>query len=386
MLVGTVGASMAANGDLLVTYNVTKPGVFLLETHLDVFTSPAQLQAAGKLKNGNVAPGKLAFKQSFSLATQMQVYTVTVPKADLDRAVGANTNCFFVASHAALSNGETAWGGMCSESTTGTTSLGSALQFTGSNWGVYFEFCKSACTQRAVDFTYAWEDLDLDGDANDRDYNDLVIKSSVMRSPSNLRMKFTAVARGAAFDHQFKIKIPMLGITGIFGTAGQPAPNVYNDGTYYYITAFENTKYQLPGSGTQQFSNTIATDPCVPFAVKEIVLETNSSFVYSATRPYEPLITVIAFSPNRVYDLYVQEISTYRDDTWTATNGQRYPNGIVIPADWRWPLEGIAITGPYPTFRSLNDPLGFNFNWASVPLTSTAAFLALTNNGGACAN
>ena len=124
----------------------------------------------------------------------------------------------------------------------------------------------------------------------------------------------------------------------------------------------------------------------MPFAVKEIVLETNSDFVYSATKPYEPLITVIAFSPNRVYDLYVQEISTYRDDTWTATNGQRYPNGIVIPADWRWPLEGIAITGPYPTFRSLNLPQGFNFNWASAPLTPTAAFLALTNNGGACAN
>ena len=128
MYVGTVGAAMAANGDLLVTYNVTKPGVFLLETHLDVFINEAQLTAAGKLKNGNAAPGQFAFKQSFSLADQKQVYTVTVTKAQLDAAVGASRNCFFVATHAALSNGETAWGGMCSASTTGTTSLGSAAK------------------------------------------------------------------------------------------------------------------------------------------------------------------------------------------------------------------------------------------------------------------
>ena len=83
MYVGTVGAAMAANGDLLVTYNVTKPGVFLLETHLDVFTSEEQLTDAGKVKNGNAAPGQFAFKQSFSLANQQREYTVTVTKAQL---------------------------------------------------------------------------------------------------------------------------------------------------------------------------------------------------------------------------------------------------------------------------------------------------------------
>jgi len=383
MLVGTVGAAMAANGDLLVTYSVTKPGVYLLETHLDVFTSIAQLQAARKLSGGGAIPGKLAFKQSFTLGARVQTYTVTVPKAYLDRVNPTGRDCFYIGSHAALSNGETAWGGMCSESTTGTTSLGSALQFPGNNWGVYFEFCKSTCTQRAIDFTYAWEDLNLDGNGNDRDYNDLVVKSSVAQSPSNLRMSFIASARGASFDHRFSVKIPKAHITGIFGSAGDPAPSFTQDGTYYYITVFESTKQALPGVGAYQFANTIASESCVTPAQKAIVLETDGFNFSSMNYIFEPFITVTPFanSGNPPYDLYIHEVSVAkgngRNDTWVATDGQRYPNGILIPADWKWPLESMPITGPYPGFRSLNDPLGFNTAW---PTTPAANYLTLTSS------
>ena len=381
MYVGEVGASMAANGDLLVTYNVTKPGVFLLETHLDVFTSEAQLAADGKVKNGNVAPGQFSFKRSFSLADKQQVYTVTVTKAQLEKAVGAETNCFFVATHAALSNNETAWGGLCTgNSPTGTTSLGTPLQFSGRNWGVYFEFCKTSCTQAPVAFTYAWEDSNENGDGNDRDYNDLVIQSSVTLSPNNLRMNFIASARGASFDHKFSIKIPKANITGIFGgSAIEAAPDYTEDGTYYYITIFESTKLALPSTGPFGFANTIASAGCVPVAQKAIVLQTTNGSNFSAMGyMFEPFITVTAFSYLPKYDLYIHEVSMAkangRNDTWVASDGQRYPNGILIPANWKWPLEKMPITGPYPDFRSLT--AGFNSSW---PTTPAANYLDMTS-------
>ena len=381
MLVGTVGAAMAANGDLLVTYNVAKPGVFLLETHLDVFTSIAQLQAARKLSGGGAIPGKMAFKQSFASGARVQTYTVTVPKSYLDSVNPTGEDCFYIGSHAALSNGETAWGGMCSASTTGTTSLGSAMQFPGRNWGVYFEFCKSSCTQRSIDFTYAWEDLNVDGNSNDRDYNDLVVKSSVVQSPNNLSMNFIASARGASFDHRFSIKIPKLHITGIFGTAGNPAPSFTSDATHYYITVFESTKQALPGVGLAQFANTVALANCVTPAQKAIVLQTDGFDFSAMTYIFEPFIRVTPFanSGNPQYDLYIHEVSMAkgngRDDTWVATDGQRYPNGILIPADWKWPLESMPITGPYPNFRSLT--AGFNPLW---PTTPAAGYLTMTSS------
>ena len=63
-----------------------------------------------------------------------------------------------------------------------------------------------------------------------------------------------------------------------------------------------------------------------------------------------------------------------RNDTWVATDGQRYPNGILIPSDWKWPLESMPITGPYPNFMSLT--VGFNPLW---PTTPAAGYLAMTS-------
>jgi LruC domain-containing protein len=342
--VGTVDAAVS-NGDLYVTYTVTSPGIYLSEIHLDIFTSIAQLQAAKKLSGGGAIPGKFAYKQSFTAGSRTTTYTVVVPKAAVDRL---NSDCFFIASHAALSNGETAWGGLTRPTPTGV-SLDAAKQFPGANWSVYFEFCKSECN-KAVDFTYAWEDLN--GSTNDSDYNDLVVQSGITRSSSEMKIDFMLTARGASFGHKFRFKIPMVGITGIFG-----ADSYTNDGTYYYVTVFEDDRVAFPGN----YPN-VAVGTCTPFVKKSVTLATTSGFVYNAAVPYEPFITIMY--PNTttpVYDLYIYEVSNR--DTWTSTDGKVYPNGILIPADWRWPLESVNIRIPYPNFTSLTE--GFTPNWAS---------------------
>ena len=359
MNVGTVDVAMK-DGNVLVTYNVTKPNIYLSEIHLDIFTSLAQLQASKKLSNGGVSPGKFAFKRTWSSTDKVSSYTATIPKAYVDQL---KSPCFFVASHAALSNGETAWGGLCTESVKGV-SLDVAKQFPGRNWSVYFEFCLSDCAE-TIDFTYAWEDIN--GSSNDSDYNDLVIQSDLTKSAGELKINFLATARGASFDHKFKFKIPKAGITGIFG-----APSYTEDGRFYYITVFESTRTALPGS-MSDFANTEPGAPCVPFAYKEVVLTIDNTFSYDKARPYEPFISVYTSSNVNVgsaYDLYIYEVS--KRDTWTAINGQVYPNGILIPADWKWPLERVAISTPYPKFSSITD--GFTPNWASALADASQTF------------
>lgn len=233
MYIGTVEMAMVGE-DLLVTYNISEPNIYLLEVHLDVFSNLDELKADKKISNGGAIPGKFAFKKSWSAKDMVTSYTVMVPEAYLDEV---GDECFFVASHAALSNGETAWGGLCEQTDQGV-SLDVAKQFPGSNWSVYFEFCPDECTE-SIDFTYAWEDL-LNYN-NDLDYNDLVIQSDIIKSESELKMKFLATARGAAWDHKFKFKIPKAGITNIFG-----ASTVEVDGDDYVITVFESTKEVLP--------------------------------------------------------------------------------------------------------------------------------------------
>ncbi|WP_169515113.1 LruC domain-containing protein [Hymenobacter norwichensis] len=359
MYTGTVDVALDANF-LYVTYNITAPNVYLLETHLDIFDNIDAFRNAKKISGGGAIPGKFAYKASFTAGARKTSYTATIPRSVVD-ATGTD-DCFYIASHAALSNGETAWGGLCNESGNGVT-LNSANQFPGANWGTYFEFCKSRCNG-PVDFTYAWEDLRNTG--NDADYNDLVIKSGIIKTSNMMQIEFTAAARGAGYDHAFKFNIAKTGIplgaAGIFGAA-----NVQDMGTYFTVTVFPSTKMALPSAGASGFANTVSSEPCVAPTTRQVTIAIDGSFPYIAARPYEPFISVYTSGTANgasSYDLNVYGVAT-SPDTWTDTDNKIYPNGILIPADWKWPLENVRITTAYPNFRSISD--GFNPSWANTP-------------------
>jgi LruC domain-containing protein len=366
MYTGTVDVALDANF-LYVTYNITAPNVYLLETHLDIFDNIDAFRNAKKLSGGGAIPGKFAYKASFSAGARKTSYTATIPRSVID-ATGTD-DCFFIASHAALSNGETAWGGLCNEASNGVT-LNTANQFPGANWGTYFEFCKSSCSG-PVDFTYAWEDLRNTG--NDADYNDLVIKSDIIKTSNMMQIEFTAAARGAGYDHAFKFNIAKTGIplgaAGIFGAA-----SVQDMGTYYTVTVFPSTKMALPSAGASGFANTVPSEPCVTPTTRQVTIAIDGSFPYNAARPYEPFISVYTSgtaSGASSYDLNVYGVAA-TPDTWTDTDGKVYPNGILIPSDWKWPLENVRITTAYPNFRSISD--GFNTAWANTaPVAGTVS-------------
>jgi len=348
MYVGNVGVAMD-NGGLQVTYNITKPNVYLQEVHFDIFTSLDDFRDAKKLSNGGAVPGQFQFKKTWSTNEHVTTYTATIPKEYVDKF---KSDEFYVATHAALSNGETAWGGLCTE-VGSKVSLDVAKQFPGKNWGVYFAFDKDECTE-TIDFTYAWEDQIFEG--NDKDYNDLVVQSDVTKLANELKINFLFTARGAAYDHKFRFKIPKAGVTDIYGNGFNITYT--SDATYYYVTVLGSTKDVLPGtySNTQQGS-------CVPFASRMVVLTLDSKFKYDKAKPYEPFITVFpsgSVNSGSSYDLYLYEVSGR--DTWKDSNGAVYPNGILIPLDWRWPLETVAITNPYPDFKPITGGV-FTTGW-----------------------
>ena len=358
MNVGTVDVAVSNTGDLLITYNITKPNIYLKEIHTDIFSSIEQFKGDKKLSNGGAIPGKFAFKRSWK-GNETITYTVVVPKSYVDQH--SSNGCLFIATHAALSNGETAWGGLCADTPNGA-SLENARQFPGKNWSVYFDFCLNEC--QGVDFTYAWEDLR--NESNDADYNDLIVQTDAVRTGNQLKLKFFVTARGAAYDHEFKIKLPQQGIMAIGGANGDAAPFYTTDGSNYIITVISSTKEILPPYNSVPHVNTWPTFNCVPYGQKEIVLTVDNSFTYNTADPYEPFITVYTSGEAGVgnsYDLSIFELTG--QDTWITPSGDVYPNGILIPKDWDWPNETQPITGPYPNFPQAN----WAANFANPSLT-----------------
>ncbi len=370
MYVGSVNVGMYGD-DLQIQYEITEPGIYLLEAHADIFDSLDEFKDLKKSNNGGATPGKFTYKATWKSSEMKTTYTFTIPASYFEE-VGIEDDCFFIATHAKLSNGETAWGGLCEESDKGV-SLDDTYEF-GNNWSTYFEFCKEECTTE-IDFTYAWEDLNKDWvngiTGNDGDYNDLVIKSNVIKSPDELQIVLHAVARGASYNHAFKIMVPKAGIVG--GMAGiDGAASITENGNYYSLTIFASTKTALPEEGYSPYqfaANTVKTDPnCTPNTTVVVTIAIDENFPFDSNMPYYPFITVHPGHP-LAYDLNVYSLAEYSGlesgDSWIGENGEIYPNGIIIPSDWQWPYEKTYIGTAYTSFTSITAT--FSDNWYETP-------------------
>ena len=367
--IGTVDVAKNTSGGIDITYNSTAPN-YLREVHLDIFTSTAQLKNAKKLSGGGAIPGKFAFSRSFTTDVTSTTFSFTL--AQLQAALGTTTvDCFYIAAHAAVSTGtgETAWAGAC----TGDGNFA----FDGANWGTYFQFCMSSCdAPRPVRASYAWEDLASNG--NDADYNDLVIESNNTTVGTTMTLQFTAVARGSSYDHAFRFRIPNTGAT--VGGSGITSEVV---GGYRVVTVFPSTIAALPPSGPSGAHNTVKEEPCNGSASASVTITGNLPSL-SAIEPFISVYTDPTHAPGTVgagttYDLYVKNISPsmpgtfiyranpndpgYSDNLLQPRETQEFPNGIVTPADWKYPQERVAIFLAYPNSTSIT--AGFNLNWAA---------------------
>ena len=372
--IGTVDVIKNAGGGIDITYNSTA-GNYLKEVHLEIFTSIGQLRDTKKLSGGGAIPGKFDFSRSYTVLENKTSDTFSFTLAQLQAALGVSANtpveCFYIAAHAAIYTGQTAWAGAC----TGNGNFA----FEGNNWGTYFSFCMSSCTPPLpVQATYAWEDLGSNG--NDADYNDLVIGSSITTAASGTTMtlQFTAVARGSSYDHAFRFRIPNTGLTTTIGGSSGISSQVV--GAYLVVTVFPSTILALPPSGPSGAHNTVKEEPCNGTNSASVTI-TGSLPSLNAIEPFISVYTDPTRAPGTLtYDLYVKTISPsmpgtfayvantrdpgYSDNQLQPREGQTFPSGIVTPENWKYPQERVAIFMAYPSFTSIS--AGFNPNWAGA--------------------
>ena len=106
--------------NLSVTYASTG-GWLISEIQLYV----GEYAYAPQNNGGNPIPGRFPIKQTFNPA--VSTYTSIIPLSSLPE-------CFVVAAHAVVRNGANS-----------QTGWAQGIQFSGSNWGMYFDYCKQTC-------------------------------------------------------------------------------------------------------------------------------------------------------------------------------------------------------------------------------------------------
>ncbi len=350
---------------LYVTYRITQEDVYLMEVHLDLFSDDEDFTDVPH-KNGNPIPGKFEYKKEWGNNEMVTSHTVRINRYQADLV---DLECINIASHAALSNGETAWGAVCDDP--------QSLDFPGKNWATYFKYCFPACAEK-VDFTYAWEDINSDNQnvnlSNDADYNDLVIQSTQNIvdngvESSILELKFIAIARGAGYAHAFRVNIPIMGAYSLDG-----GNTIQNSNGTLTLEVFNNTRTAIPANniGQYEFGTNTWEVNCLETSTKEyeiIVYGELGKYSDGLVESYiDPFIRVKSVNPN--YDLHIWEITgnTARDTyefvdpngIYPEGVGKKFPNGIIISEDWQWPLETRNIWGPYSNFSSISS---WNSNW-----------------------
>jgi uncharacterized protein (TIGR02145 family) len=117
-IIGDVSVTFPDISSVTIVYTITESDWCLLETHLDVQVDPAIFP---QTKSGNPKVGHFAYgEENLDCAYS---WSVTVDLTTIEN--WAEGMIIYIAAHAAVSNGETAWG--------------EGVSFPGNNWAMYFD-------------------------------------------------------------------------------------------------------------------------------------------------------------------------------------------------------------------------------------------------------
>jgi hypothetical protein len=331
--VGTLDGAYDNEGNLYLSYN-TSGGWYLTEIHLFVGHNPDDIPTN---KNNHPRIGHFPYQVIIDAADMVSGHTVMIENPHIGTEFQYGCKDLVIAAHAVVVNEskgeETVWAMVCDENETDFVTERFVDQGT---WATFIlgELCMEPCE---VDYSYAWEDLKDEG--NDRDYNDFVVQAIIWKEMDEgikTHMKFIAKARGAGYDHELWIALEGGG----------------------EVVVFESTKIVLPGGVGGWAYNTL--DPCnpLPFDVAIITLEGD----YTDPLSFMPVLTVYPSGSylNKFgsYDLNIWELAEQHGAGYGATytaDGLTFPNGLVIPSDWKWPMEGTVINLAYEDFMDVDN-------------------------------
>jgi len=222
----------------------------------------------------------------------------------------------------------------------------------------------------------AFEDLKNVGWC-DWDYNDFIVRLDLEKgltpdaNLAALRIRYTALAHGAAFDHQFLHRLPVFGggayALSVFDPQGavvQQAAGAIGDEPALEI--FKRTKVAMPLPVGQTFdtvkypfSNTIQqqTGTIAGYAaVLQVVLQSAAANPSTALPPlpWDPFLYVY----NTKQTVHLVQPG-HMDNTQVVNNafdkgnpmlGFDLPLANVFSADWKWPQEFLGIWRVYPEY------------------------------------
>ncbi|BBB25772.1 LruC domain-containing protein [Amphritea japonica] len=215
--------------------------------------------------------------------------------------------------------------------------------------------------------TLAFEDLYPN--PGDADYNDMVLQFRVQENYNaqqqleTIHLDFIPLARGAGYNHRLYLSLD--GTLDSRNATYESTPALVGDAsvkvtynnldsgasqTSYFdqsddVLVFHNTRSSLSG-----FANVYANgDLTAPRVMTSIDISLTNPELNPASQAlaggefnYRPFLYVM----NTRQDIDLSEVNPYNG--MIDQNG--YPFGLMVPVDWRWPLEGVSIDVAYPYF------------------------------------
>lgn len=348
------------DGNFYIDFNLND-GLKIKNIYLFVGLQQKQLP---RYNNGQAAYDKYPYIKSFDNPT-LQKFTYKL-------ILGEDEQCWYVSAMvevvaAGSENAIPLWMGC----TAGGSNVDAFYVDKNITNGLYVGFCQKSCTP--IDYTFAFEDLKvLNG--NDMDYNDLVIQARYVETVqntdqvSNISMTFFAKARGAAYDHEFSVVVPVSGASTVqirrYNAIGELlSQESFSRNGAVNCLVFTSTKSALPPNGILEYhaSNTDTTKdelgfpPCLVRSWKTVIsinITNPAANVAGGNlkKPYDPYILVKPSNvPADYYTLHIHEITNDPEDLYEK-NGVLYPNGVLVPSDWGWPLERVGIRQIHPDF------------------------------------
>lgn len=233
--------------------------------------------------------------------------------------------------------------------------------------GSYYEYCLNECVVKyPIENVATMAFEDLYPEAGDADYNDFVttMKANVYykgKVPNKVEMEFSALARGSAFDHEFRIGFPISGNVNVeikrYSPLNDAVPYETEQltnvgGEDFFITVFPSTREILEPQGNRFHANSNPGTTFVEPSKSVITIDILEGEMLLPI-PFDPYI--IVKGPD--VEIHIAELTQKIDadgdnmkDYWEIGEAI-YPFGIVMFSEWAWPLELENILSVYPKFE-----------------------------------